>query len=78
MFGVFIIFSKYCNNVSKEYIDHGVNLEEFNLTTDKRKKQFVVLSQLIKRKRIDGIIDVFADFVKKIDEYLGDELGSFI
>lgn len=63
--------SKYCNNVSKEYIDHGVNLEEFNLTTDKRKKQFVVLSQLIKRKRIDGIIDVFADFVKKIDnEYV--------
>lgn len=63
--------SKYCNNVSKEYIDHGVNLEEFNLISKKRKKQFVVLSQLIKRKRIDGIIDVFADFVKKMDnEYV--------
>lgn len=63
--------SKYCNNVSDEYIDHGVNLEEFNLITKKRKKQFVVLSQLIKRKRIDGIIDVFADFVKKMDnEYV--------
>lgn len=63
--------SKYCNNVSNEYIDHGVNLEEFNLTTKKRKKQFVVLSQLIKRKRIEGIIDIFSDFVKKIsNEYI--------
>ena len=75
--------SKYCNNVSNEYIDHGVNLEEFNLTTKKRKKQFVVLSQLIKRKRIEGIIDIFSDFVKKIsNEYIlyiigtGDEMEN--
>ena len=58
--------SKYCKNVSKEYIDHGVNLNEF--TADKNKKnQFIVLSQLIERKRIDGIIKIFTDYNKKID-----------
>lgn len=59
---------KYCNNVSSEYIDHGVNINEF--TYDKsKKKQFVVVSQLIKRKRIDGIIRSFSDFLENHLEY---------
>lgn len=59
--------SYYCNNVSKIVIDHGVNLDEFKLSKQERKKQFVVLSQLISRKRIDKIIEIFSEFVKKID-----------
>lgn len=59
--------SKYCNNVSEEYIDHGVNLEEFTCIT-KKSNQFIVLSQLIKRKRIEGIIKIFTDYNKKVDK----------
>lgn len=58
--------SKYCNNVSREFIDHGVDLEKFNFCKEKE-KHFVVLSQLIKRKRIDGIIKAFYDLNN--DEY---------
>lgn len=58
--------SKYCSNVCEEYIDHGVNLTEFIGNTEK-KEQFVILSQLIKRKRIDGIIRIFDEFIKKVN-----------
>lgn len=59
--------SKYCNNVSSEYIDHGVDLEKFNCENIKKEQQFIVLSQLIPRKRIDGILKIFSEFIKKID-----------
>ncbi len=49
---------KYCNNVSNRFIDHGVDLDKFKFNRYK-KDYFVVLSQLIKRKRIDGIINAF-------------------
>ena len=58
---------KYCNNVSENYIDHGVNLNEFT-TSPKKKNQFVVISQLIYRKHIDGIIKIFSKFIKKENE----------
>lgn len=61
--------SKYCNNVSNEYIDHGVDLEKFsNDTTIKKENQFIVLSQLIPRKRIDGILKIFKDFLVNVDD----------
>ncbi len=56
--------SKYCNNVSKDFIDHGVDLEKFKFCEEKE-KYFVVLSQLIKRKRIDGIIEAFYNLNNK-------------
>lgn len=55
--------SKYCNNVSEQYIDHGVDLNEFKPSLEKY-NQFVVISQLIYRKHIDGIIRTFSEFKK--------------
>lgn len=58
--------SGYCKNVSVICIDHGVDLSRFACSPSK-KNQFIVVSQLIERKRIDGIIDRFADFQKRYD-----------
>ena len=54
---------KYCNNVSVVYIDHGVNLDEF-IPNKNKDNYFVVISQLIPRKHIDGIIEIFANYLK--------------
>lgn len=58
---------KYCNNVSERYIDHGVNLDEFIAST-KKNNQFVVISQLIYRKHVDGIVRIFSKFLKNINK----------
>lgn len=58
-----IFIKKYCNNVSEKYIDHGVDLSEF-LADKEKDNYFIVVSQLIYRKHIDGIIDVFSNFIK--------------
>ena len=52
---------QFCNNVSDTTIDHGVDLEKINYSREKE-NYFVVVSQLIDRKHIDGIIQRFADF----------------
>lgn len=57
---------RYCRNVDESIIDHGVNLDKFKAKTDKE-NYFAVCSQLIERKRIDGIIDKFASYVKQYD-----------
>lgn len=59
--------SKYCNNVSSEIIDHGVNLNKFVFCMEKD-NFFVVSSQLIERKRINLIIDKFAEYLNKYDD----------
>ena len=56
--------SQFCDKVSNEKIDHGVDLQKIVCESEK-KSQFVVLSQLIERKHIDGIITHFAEFYKK-------------
>ena len=53
----------FCNNVLPVYIDHGVDLGKFSFSINKG-NYFVVLSQLIERKHIDGIINSFAKFRK--------------
>lgn len=58
--------SRYCKNVSDIVIDHGVNLDKFTFC-DKKENLFVVSSQLIKRKRINKIIDKFYDYINKYD-----------
>lgn len=58
--------SKYCAGTVEDIIDHGVNLEKFRLSKEKKKK-FIVCSQLIARKKIDGIIQKFKAFLKKYD-----------
>lgn len=54
--------SQFCKNTEKTIIDHGVNLDLF-LPSESKENTFVVCSQLIERKRIDGIIKNFSDFV---------------
>ena len=59
-----MFISNYCANVSNTVIDHGVNLEKFQCSNDK-KNIFVVASQLIDRKRIEGILVKFAQYLEK-------------
>lgn len=63
--------SRFMHRVSGTVIDHGVDLEKLERAVRKEngdtglpeiKKQFAVVSQLIDRKRIHRIIEVFAEF----------------
>lgn len=58
---------RYSNRVLSVTIDHGVNLTKIDFSR-KKKNYFVVVSQLIERKHIDGIIESFAAFLKKEKE----------
>lgn len=57
---------KYCRNTDQRIIDHGVNLDKFRGVIEKE-NHFVVCSQLIGRKRIDGILKKFAAYLRKYD-----------
>ena len=61
-----VFISGYCKNVCETVIDHGVNLEKFESKTVKD-NYFIVSSQLIARKRINLIIEKFADYLKEYD-----------
>ena len=52
--------SKYSSNVSREYVDHGVDISKFSIA-EMKKKQFIVVSQLIQRKNINSIIRKFKE-----------------
>ena len=56
--------SRFCPQVAKTIIDHGVNIHQIEATAEKE-NHFVVVSQLIARKRIDRTIKVFADFINQ-------------
>ncbi|MBQ6805844.1 MAG: glycosyltransferase family 4 protein [Lachnospiraceae bacterium] len=60
----------FSKNVSATIIDHGVNMTKLNgmlgvAHDNSVKNQFVVVSQLIERKRIDKTIQTFDAFYKK-------------
>ena len=57
-----IFISKYCPNISNETVEHGVNLQKFHFSKAK-KRQFIVVSQLIPRKNIKSIIEKFSRFI---------------
>ena len=57
---------KYCSNMDVNVIDHGVNLDKFKASKEKE-NTFVVCSQLIERKKIDGILIKFAKYLEKYD-----------
>ena len=57
---------RYMWNVSHQCVEHGIDLAQFRSGVEK-KKQFIVVSQLIARKNIDGIIRIFKRFVEKYD-----------
>ena len=61
--------SKYSNNTSNIIVEHGMNLDKFPYSPRYDNKQFLVVSQLIDRKQIDKIIDVFSEFIKDNKEY---------
>ena len=69
--------SKYCKNTKDIVIDHGINSDKFDFEPDKC-NHFIICSQLIERKRIDGILDKFAEFIggeeKGLDLYRGYKL----
>lgn len=75
--------SQYCDKVCDVRIDHGVDLQK--ITSNRNKNDsFVVVSQLIERKHIDGIIRNFAAFYRMNHEsysltIIGDgELGDWL
>ena len=57
---------KYCHNTEDTVIDHGVNVDKF-IPVDNKENCFAVLSQLIERKRIDGILEKFAAFLQRYE-----------
>jgi len=54
---------RFCRGTDSRIIDHGVNLDKFQASREK-KDYYVVCSQLIQRKRIDGIISKFHDYLQ--------------
>lgn len=81
-----VFIRKFMHHVSDTVIDHGVNLEKLKNVLDRKdgqsalpekKRQFVVVSQLIGRKRINRIIEAFTEFVGRgYDEYKLYIIGS--
>lgn len=61
--------SKYAKNVSNEVIEHGIDIDKFDCDKKNVKKQFIIVSQLIERKQIDKIINVFKKYVEIDNEY---------
>lgn len=62
-----IFVKQYMRHVSDFCVEHGIDLSQFTCGVEK-KKQFIVVSQLIARKNIDGIIRIFKKFVEKYDK----------
>lgn len=60
--------AQYCNRVSNVTIDHGVDLSKFPASDASHKEnRFMVCSQLIARKQIDGILRAFAEYLQQVD-----------
>lgn len=58
--------SRFCNNISHIIADHGADPVVFRPAPDSDVRDtFIIVSQLIPRKNIAHIIDVFADFVRR-------------
>lgn len=53
--------SQYMPTVSSIIIDHGINVDKFQFSANK-KRQIISSSQLIRRKNVDGIIKIFYKF----------------
>ena len=60
--GLFI--KRYMPRVSADFVDHGINTDNFIYKKEKE-NQFIVVAQLIPRKNISSIIDKFAKFIAK-------------
>ena len=49
----------YMKNVTVDYVDHGINILKFDFSKEK-KRQLIISSQLIYRKNIESIIEIFS------------------
>ncbi len=54
---------KYFKNVSVESVDHGINIETFAYSREKR-RQFICTSRLVYLKNVEGIIGTFNRLIK--------------
>jgi 1,2-diacylglycerol 3-alpha-glucosyltransferase len=54
--------SAYASRLSDKAVEHGISLEKFQFS-QKKKEQFIVVSQLIPRKNIDRIIAKFSRLI---------------
>lgn len=61
-----LFVKQYMHHVSDVCVEHGIDLSQFKCGMEK-KKQFIVVSQLIARKNIDGIIKISKRFVERFD-----------
>lgn len=57
----------YMNSVEDDVVEHGVNLDKFKVSTN-TENQFIVCSQLIPRKQIEGILVSFSNYLTKYDK----------
>lgn len=53
---------KYLPKVANETVEHGINLQKFDFSREK-KRQFIIVSQLIPRKNIESMINKFTRFI---------------
>jgi len=60
--------SNYLHNVAPQTVEHGINANKFFYSAEK-KRQFIVVSQLIERKNIGSIISKFARFVRHNNDF---------
>lgn len=58
--------AQYLPQVKPYVVEHGMDLDKFVAGLPK-KKQFIIVSQLIPRKNIGSIIRIFSNFIKKHD-----------
>ncbi len=54
---------KYMRNVSERIVDHGIDGDIFHPSLGPKKKSFIVISRLVRGKRIDLTIEKFARFI---------------
>ena len=69
--------SRYCRNVSDVIVDHGTDSHTL-YPGDEHDNAFIVVSQLVKRKNVDRIINKFARLVSidRFSHYRLDIIGS--
>lgn len=58
--------SQYMHHVADVPVEHGMDISKFKYSKEK-KKQFIVIAQLVKRKNIPSIIEKFQRFLEKYD-----------
>lgn len=59
-----LFISRYCDNVSKICVEHGVNLQKFKCCVEKE-NYFTYVGQLVSGKNVGYLISAFNDYIKE-------------